>query len=274
MAPRILVVDRNEAFATMLREMLEIDGGYEVEAVHAGSEALASLSQTDFDLTIVDMDLEPEDMSYQDLVQSVRDRWPTMRLVLIPLMGEELPAEAHSLNLQGTLSKPFFADDLLPTIEQALSQAIEPTGFPPPPEEITLQPAAAERMEDAAADVQAVLNELAHETNASLALLLSTQAGKQGVVAHASKLNGTGLNAVTYLILAAVQAAQAIAHFLGQPDVPYRHNMFESDAQRLYIMARKDDLMLVVVTPVSTPLGTIRHNLRRAGRDLDALALT
>ena len=34
MAPRILVVDGNEAFATMLREMLAAEGGYEVDLAY------------------------------------------------------------------------------------------------------------------------------------------------------------------------------------------------------------------------------------------------
>ena len=84
MSHRILVVDRNEAFATMLERMLELDGGYEVRVARTGSDALDHLRQTDFDLTIVDMDLDEADMGYRDLILSVRQSEPTMRLMLIP----------------------------------------------------------------------------------------------------------------------------------------------------------------------------------------------
>ena len=47
--------------------------------------------------------------------------------------------------------------------------------------------------------------------------------------------------------------------------------MFESDRSRLYIMTLPGDLALVIVTPINTPLGTIRHNLRRASRHLARL---
>ena len=104
MAPKILVVDRNQAFATMLKDMLEADGGYEVGLTHAGSDALVLLAETDFDLTIVDMDLDPDDVGYRQLAHSVRQVRPTMRLMLIPMMGEELEAEARELDIQGTLS--------------------------------------------------------------------------------------------------------------------------------------------------------------------------
>jgi predicted regulator of Ras-like GTPase activity (Roadblock/LC7/MglB family) len=69
-----------------------------------------------------------------------------------------------------------------------------------------------------------------------------------------------------------IRAAQAAARFLGQPDRPFEHNMFESDSLRLYAMSLPGELLLTVVTPTSTPLGTIRHNLRRAARELSRLA--
>jgi hypothetical protein len=50
--------------------------------------------------------------------------------------------------------------------------------------------------------------------------------------------------------------------------------MFEAGDWRLYVLVLQPALLLAVVTPLSTHLGTIRHNLRRAGRDLTGLALT
>jgi predicted regulator of Ras-like GTPase activity (Roadblock/LC7/MglB family) len=44
--------------------------------------------------------------------------------------------------------------------------------------------------------------------------------------------------------------------------------MFESDSLKLYMMVLRDDQLLLVVTPHTTRLGTIRHNLRRAARAL------
>jgi predicted regulator of Ras-like GTPase activity (Roadblock/LC7/MglB family) len=125
-----------------------------------------------------------------------------------------------------------------------------------------------------AADLEGVLSELARETNANAVLLMSATARSQNIIAQISTLNGQGLDAFTYLTLATVQAAQAMGRFLGQPDEPFEHNMFESKSLRLYIMTLPQKLLLVMVTPVSTPLGTIRHNLRRAGRLLAGMALT
>jgi CheY-like chemotaxis protein len=276
MAPRILVVDRNEAFATMLKEMLETDGGYAVEVVHAGTEALARLRQAGFDLTIVDMDLDDEDMGYRPLVQKVRKVQPTMRLMLILMMGEDLPAEVGDWDLQGTLTKPFFADDLLPNIQEALSKQVLPPGLPSPqPVAATpsLRPSAPQPPAAAAPGVQTVLGELAREINADAILLVSAVATPR-VVAHVSTLGKVEVEKLAEMSIATVQAAQAAARLLGQTDAPFEHNMFEGGPLRLYILALSGDRLLIMVVPMSTPLGTIRHNLRRASRDLADRALT
>jgi CheY-like chemotaxis protein len=269
MSHKILVVDRNQAFATMLEQMLEMDGGYEVQVARTGSDALALLRQTDFDLTIVDMDLDVEDMGYRDLILSVRQFEPTMRLMLIPLMGDDLPPEALQMDVQGVLSKPFFADNLLPDIRAALAKRVNsrsPQPAAPPP---TLPPT-----QQPSQDVQATLSELAREINADAVLLLSAAAGEARVLAHVSTLAGPRIETLAALGIATVRAAQETAQFLGQPDRLFEHNMFESDSLRLYMMVLGDDELLLVVTPSSTRLGTIRHNLRRAARVLTSHSRT
>lgn len=264
MAHKILVVDRNQAFATMLERMLETDGGYEVQVAPSGSDALALLRQTDFDLTIVDMDLDVEDMGYRDLILSVRESEPGMRLMLIPLMGSDLPPEALQMDIQGILSKPFFAEDLLPDIRAALSKEVNlrsPQPVEPSPPMSAQQPAS---------DVQPALSELARELNAQAALLLSTAGDDVRVLAHVSTLTSSKIDTLADLGMVIVRSAQATAQFLGQADNPFEHHMFESDSLKLYIMVLREDQLLLVVTPDTTRLGTIRHNLRRAARTLNS----
>jgi CheY-like chemotaxis protein len=269
MASKILVVDRNQAFATMLEQMLETEGGYEVEVAHGGSQALALLRQADFALTIVDMDLDPDDLGYRDLVLSIRRVDPAMRLMLIPLMGSDLPPEAHQLDIQGALSKPFFVDDLLPNIKDALAGQVGPRAT-----QAAMQPVTSPPTSPALPDLPSVLSELAHETNADAVVLLSMAYREEKVVAHVSNLDPAELEMLADLGTAIVRAAQAAGHCLGQPDAPFQHNMFESDSSRLYIMTLPKERLLMVLTLVSTPLGTIRHNLRRAVRSLDYLVST
>ena len=262
MAPRILVIDRNEAFATMLKEMLETDGGYKVSVAQRGSDALAMLRDESFALTIIDMDLDPDDLGYRDLIPRVREAQPSMRLMLIPLEGERLSAEVDQLDIQGTLAKPFFADDLLPGIEAVLSKEValaDPPAAPTSPEP------------SASAELEEILRGLAREIYADSVLLLTVSEGDEHLIAHSSSLDETGLVMLANLSIATIRAAQAAAHFLGEPDRPFEHNMFETNALRLYVMSLSEKMLLAVVTPTSTPLGTVRHNLRRSARELAQL---
>jgi CheY-like chemotaxis protein/predicted regulator of Ras-like GTPase activity (Roadblock/LC7/MglB family) len=294
MAQKILVVDQNEAFATMLKEMLEAQGGYDAKVADTGSHALDLIRQDGFDLTIVDMDLDPEEMGYHGLIRAVRQIAPKMRLVLIPLMGEDLPSEASQLDIQGTLSKPFFADDLLPCIQDALSKEVI-LSAPPPLEMETSAPPLAEPSppevesvasyrtepsagpppkEEPAMDVWEVLADLSRETRADAILLLSTAAGGERVLANTAATDRLDVAELADLCVALVQTAQMTSQVLGQPGELFEHSMFESTSLRLYLMRLPSDRLLVVVGPTSTPLGTVRHNLRRAGRNLSISAFT
>ena len=278
MAPKILVVDSNEAFATMLKEILEAEGGYLVDLAHSERQALGLLPRIDYALTIVDMGLEPGGDAYLDLIHKVRQGWPAMRLVLIPLMGEDLPAEARRLDIQGTLTKPFFVDDLLPNIREALTKKVRPAGsptpvpvpagFPPSPAPAPAGVSVSRPADRPAAASGSPLADLVRETGADLALLISMAAGKEGLVSHVGTMPKAGAEELVRLIVAAVRTAQAAGRFLGQPDAPFEHSMFENGAVRLYVLALPGERLLSVVTPVSTPLGMVRQNLRRAGRDL------
>ncbi len=272
MMARILVVDPNEAFATMLRVMLEVDGGYEVEVVDSGTGALALLAQSEFDLTILDMDLAPEDLAYHQVAEQIRQIRPAMRLMLIPLMGEELPEEARRLGIQGTLSKPFFVDDLLPNIQGVLSKQVLPSRVTPSAPSSAKQ-AAPRAAKQFAPKAQSVLAELARETHADAVLLLSA-AQDGGVLLYVSTLRASTVEALARQTWAVIQAVQVTAQLLDQREAIYEHNMFESATARLYIMTLPGDLLLVVAGPVSIPLGTVRHNLRRASRELGELTLT
>lgn len=290
----ILVVDPNEAFATLLKDLLETEGSYSVRLAQDGSEAMSLLGRETVDLTIVDMDLDPADMNYRELIRAVRRLRPSMRIVVIPLMGEELPPEARKLDIQGSLSKPFFADDLLPRIEEALSRQVgkdyeemkeeveeEEMGKEDQEEKedsaeqrVAAEPEAGRRQSprltvETDAEVQDVLSELARETQADSVLLISTAADQQEVMGYSNTLRGSDIEKLADLVVGITQAARAAGHLAGQSDSYFEHNMFEGDSSRLYVMALPQDLLLVTVTPIHTPLGTVRHNHRRAARQLD-----
>jgi predicted regulator of Ras-like GTPase activity (Roadblock/LC7/MglB family) len=184
-------------------------------------------------------------------------------------MGQTLPREAQQLDIQGTLAKPFFADDLLPTIREALSRQVEP----PAPRPVTA-PKSAQPSMRVTAQLRSELSQLAHEVNADTVLLLSTGGAATQIVAEISSLDKLELETLSDLIASTVHSAQETAHFLGQRHQPFEHNMFEGQELRLYIMVVREDLILAVTTPTSTALGTLRHNLRHTVRTLTHLGHT
>jgi CheY-like chemotaxis protein len=106
----VLVVDSDEAFSTILKEGLEATGEYQVILAHAGDDALESVVERPFDMVIVDMGLP--DVEPVTMVKAIREAKPSMRLMLIPLFGQQVPEELQDLNIQGILTKPFFVGDL------------------------------------------------------------------------------------------------------------------------------------------------------------------
>lgn len=139
MTTNILIVDSDEAFATILKEGLEADKTYKATIATSGEEALEAIVEQPFDMTIVDMGLS--DIEGTTLVRAIREAKPAMRVMLIPLFGEELDPEAESLDIQGVLTKPFFMGDLPQKIKDAFSRPVR-VGLTLPPSPAVVREAA------------------------------------------------------------------------------------------------------------------------------------
>lgn len=118
----IMVVDPNEAFATLLSEELKRQG-YDVARCFSAEEAITSAKKRMPDLALLDMALEAPDAIV--LGQQMRDIEPHVRLMLIPLMGEQLSPEQAAISVQGVLPKPFFLPELPERIEAALQVPVD-----------------------------------------------------------------------------------------------------------------------------------------------------
>ena len=65
-----------------------------------------------------------------------------MRMMLIPIMGEDLPRAAASLEIQGILTKPFFFPELPGIVGKALGKEVDQAPlFPEEPAEPEAPPA-------------------------------------------------------------------------------------------------------------------------------------
>jgi len=122
----ILIVDNNQAFATILKEGIESGGDYDATIVTSAVEARNVANQGDLALAIVDMGLQDEDPV--ELLKTMRERWNNLRLMCIP--AGQLPDQVHALGIQGVLPKPFFLPEIPAQIAKALSRPLQADGGP------------------------------------------------------------------------------------------------------------------------------------------------
>jgi len=270
---RILIVDSSEAFATMLKEGVESSGPYKAIIVTSGTDALDVLVRDQIDLAIVDMGLE--DMTGLALVQSLRQARPDLRIMLIPLFGQELTEEELSLEVQGVLPKPFFIDDLPGLIQGVLTPlsgekeevaAKVPVEAPPKPRsEPPPVPRPASRETFASRDVNVLLEELFQEIRAEAVLFVRDP----DLIAHAGNVTRERAQELAGLAVESMTAAHKMAAFLGETGDRFEQCTFEGDEYSVYSVNVTSNTILSVALSARAPVGIIRYNLRRLA---DALA--
>jgi CheY-like chemotaxis protein len=107
---RILAVDDEPELRDMIALMLGNDG-HAVRTAGSGDEALAVLEADEFDLVLSDVGMSG--MNGWELVERVRGRWPSLRLVLATGWGAEIdPARARQQGVEAVIAKPFRFSDL------------------------------------------------------------------------------------------------------------------------------------------------------------------
>jgi DNA-binding NtrC family response regulator len=119
---RILVVDDDIAVLQLCADVLS-SSGYEVEAAEDGAAGWDVLHASSYDLLITDNNMPR--VSGVELVKNLRSAQMTLPVVLA---SGTIPLEAlnrnPSLQLAGTLLKPFTNDDLLDTVKKALKTTL------------------------------------------------------------------------------------------------------------------------------------------------------
>lgn len=118
---RILVVDDKQSFRFMIKGYLD-DAGYRATCVADGTEALAELEQTRFDLILSDM-VMPE-MDGVALLRQVRSRHPRIPFVLVTAHGSvDSAVAAMKEGVDDYLLKPLNREELLVVVERLLEHA-------------------------------------------------------------------------------------------------------------------------------------------------------
>lgn len=271
MSQRILVIDPDVAFATLLKEGLE-QKAYQVIAVHDGQAALDALATSRFDLAILDMGLT--DQPALQVAQSARAQQPQLPLMIIPLDGDTIPPEIGALGVNGVLTKPFFLPELpdkvarvmtaQPQAPSAPAPRAKPSSAAPAPAHARAKPGRVTQWTGDSTELTARLSELARELNAETVLLTLGN----DLIAHAGRFARQEAEQLARVIIESWHASSKVAQLLGREKVRFEQSMQESEDSLLYSLSVAEDVVLTVALNASTPLGIIRYHTKRVAETI------
>jgi CheY-like chemotaxis protein len=289
----ILIIDSNEAFATILKEGLEQGGEYRTTLAHSGDEALRALDAAEFALVIVDLGLDdPDGVTF---ARTLREQRPNLRMMLIPLMGEDLPSELADLDIQGVLSKPFFFPELPGIIGRALGRdmdeepAVEevppveeappiaeapPVAAPPPVEAVKPAVDPAARLAEVCGRISEkrmkritqAMDRLAEDIGAE-AVILSCEGG---LIARSGRLSDEEASGLAQVVGENWRTSARVARILGQEQLRFEQSI-EGGEHMFYSLAVAEDIILSAALSTHAPLGMIRHSAKTTADKLRSL---
>src|SRR5664279_911091 len=121
---RILIADDQEIARLTLSDILRLEGHY-VRMVDCGETALAALSEEPFDIVI--LDLKMPGIGGMPVLRKVSEDYPEIRVILMTAYGTiETAIEALRRRVHDYLQKPFSPDDILRSVDRAISGSAEP----------------------------------------------------------------------------------------------------------------------------------------------------
>jgi len=108
---RVLVVEDEKKTASFVRKALQAEG-HAVDLLHDGSEALAAVSSTPFDVVVLDVMLPGRDGL--SVVRQMRERKIAMPVLLLTARGEvSEKVEGLNAGADDYLAKPFALEELM-----------------------------------------------------------------------------------------------------------------------------------------------------------------
>ncbi len=123
---RILIIDDDDSFRTMLREMLE-RAGHEVVTAVNGKEGILRYKESPTDLVITDI-LMPEKEGIETILELQAD-FPAIKFITVSgglrLKAENLLQIAACFpGVKKTLSKPFKKEEMLSAVDEVLKMPL------------------------------------------------------------------------------------------------------------------------------------------------------
>jgi CheY-like chemotaxis protein len=121
--PEILIVDDNPSLCKSLKVFLSVLDA-EIRTALTGREAKILLAETDFDLVLLDLILP--DTSFSQILEWIGSRNPNTLVILMSGHSlRDVAAQVVEKRIYGFLQKPFELDELLSTVQGALSRSMQ-----------------------------------------------------------------------------------------------------------------------------------------------------
>jgi CheY-like chemotaxis protein len=117
MTTKILIVDPDIKFTVPLKRALEQSGDHAVHVFVNGRAALDMLQREPHDIAIVDMGVE--DLAPVELVRQMRSTQPGL-FILASVRGNQHLSQQPDLAVQGSITKPYYARQVIPLIREAI----------------------------------------------------------------------------------------------------------------------------------------------------------
>lgn len=278
MAKEILIVDSSESFALMLHDSIKRETEHGVSICTSAGEAQESLSAASYDLAIVDMGLKDEDPI--SLIRVMRESQKGLRVMAIPLMGEDLSDDVAKLDIQGVLTKPFFIGDLADTIEAALLTPLESemadaaASASDPNEGEGMQPSATRKVTVSASPPTGQVNEriigVVSDLHREIAAAVVILAGPSGILVRSGEIGGLEADEVGRMLAQLSKlATESLLLLAGEEEKVVSHEGYcEGLGRRMYWLALNRDWLLTCVLDTEMPLGMLRYHLRQAATQL------
>lgn len=120
-AARILLVDDEDNFRTMLRDTLEDEGYKDISMAADGAEAIECLKRERFDLVVLDIIMPV--VSGFGVLHFLHDHSPSTKVIMLTAYADiKLAVEAKALGAADFIAKPIMRTDFFRTIETVLSE--------------------------------------------------------------------------------------------------------------------------------------------------------
>ncbi len=124
MGKKILVIDDEKLVVESLKKLLKREG-YDTNIAKNGTEAMARIEESDFDLIV--SDIRMPDINGIEIVKKIREylkqngKQPVPEILITGYVSKENLDEAEKLNVADYIYKPFNIKDFLDVIKRNVS---------------------------------------------------------------------------------------------------------------------------------------------------------